>query len=139
MTFLKVPEDGGEAAFVSYLAGQNDGTSLASGDVTADSLAKLRNTLREEADLVVAFGAELRAEQIAALVTALPNAKFICLGDYANSRGAADMGLYPDLLPGYTPLANAARFEQEWGMPLPSQAGLDLRSMFDAAAKDQIK
>jgi NADH-quinone oxidoreductase subunit G len=29
--------------------------------------------------------------------------KFICLVDYANSRGAVDMGLTPELLPGYKP------------------------------------
>jgi len=34
----------------------------------------------------------------------LPNAKFALLADYANSRGAADMGLLPDMLPGYTPI-----------------------------------
>src|SRR5581483_2376504 len=27
--------------------------------------------------------------------------KYVCLVDYSNSRGAADMGLLPDLLPGY--------------------------------------
>jgi len=40
----------------------------------------------------------------------ISGAKLICLGDYANSRGAADMGLYPDLLPGYVPLLKAASF-----------------------------
>ncbi len=29
--------------------------------------------------------------------------KFVCLVDYANSRGAVDMGLAPELLPGYKP------------------------------------
>jgi NADH-quinone oxidoreductase subunit G len=67
------------------------------------------------------------------LVKALPNAKFICLGDYANSRGAADMGLYPDLLPGYTPLAEAGRFREEWFAQLPAQPGLELQQMFAAA------
>ena len=47
---------------------------------------------------------------------AIPGAKFVCLGDYANSRGAADMGLYPDLLPGYHPIAgNQRNSTQEWG------------------------
>jgi NADH-quinone oxidoreductase subunit G len=135
-TFLQVPVDGGEGAFVSYLAGQDAAAdSLATGDTTKDSLAKLRDTLRGEQGLVVAFGAELRAEQISTLVNALPNAKFICLGDYANSRGAADMGLYPDLLPGYIPLADAGHFREEWFAQLPAQPGLDLQQMF-AGAKD---
>ena len=29
--------------------------------------------------------------------------KYVCLVDYANSRGAADMGLLPDLGPGLSP------------------------------------
>jgi NADH-quinone oxidoreductase subunit G len=32
--------------------------------------------------------------------------KYVCLLDYSNSRGASDMGLLPDLLPGYRPLAD---------------------------------
>jgi NADH-quinone oxidoreductase subunit G len=138
-TFLQVPEDGGEAAFVSYLAGQDAGDSLASDANSKDSLAKLRDTLRGEQGLVVAFGAELRAEQISTLVNALPNAKFICLGDYANSRGAADMGLYPDLLPGYIPLTDAGRFHEEWSAQLPAQPGLDLQQMFAAANDGRIQ
>ena len=44
----------------------------------------------------------------------IPGAKFICLADYANSRGAADMGLYPDLLPGYHSIAGNTEFHKEW-------------------------
>jgi NADH-quinone oxidoreductase subunit G len=29
--------------------------------------------------------------------------KYVPLVDYSNSRGASDMGLLPDLLPGYQP------------------------------------
>ena len=57
-----------------------------------------------EQNLVIIFGSDLRGDQVASLVkfgSGIAGAKFICLGDYANSRGAADMGLYPDLLPGY--------------------------------------
>ena len=64
----------------------------------------LRDKLRGEQNLVIIFGSEIRGNDVAALVTfgsAIPGAKFMCLADYANSRGAADMGLYPDLLPGY--------------------------------------
>jgi NADH-quinone oxidoreductase subunit G len=132
-TFLQVPEEGGEGSFVSFLAGQDSGSSLAVNGATPDSLNALRDTLRNEQGLVVAFGAELRAGQISTLVDALPNAKFICLGDYANSRGAADMGLYPDLLPGYTPISDASRFREEWFAQIPAQPGLELQQMFAAA------
>jgi NADH-quinone oxidoreductase subunit G len=66
----------------------------------------------------------------------------MALGDYANSRGAADMGVLPDLLPGYAPLANpAARrfFEDLWGTTLPEKPGLDSRAMLDAAASGRLK
>ena len=45
----------------------------------------------------------------------ISGAKFVCLADYANSRGAADMGLYPDLLPGYHPITGSSEFHKEWG------------------------
>ncbi|MGH9522288.1 MAG: molybdopterin-dependent oxidoreductase [Terriglobales bacterium] len=131
--FVQVPEDGGEGTFVSFLAGKDNGASLATKDYSQDSLNKLRDTLRGENGLVVAFGAELRADQISALVNALPNAKFICLADYANSRGASDMGVYPDLLPGYTPLAQGGRFREEWFAQVPTEPGLDLQRMFASA------
>jgi NADH-quinone oxidoreductase subunit G len=43
------------------------------------------------------------------------------------------MGLYPDLLPGYTALSKGAAFTQEYGSAMPQQAGLDIVAMFEAA------
>src|SRR5581483_4662097 len=88
------------------------------------------------------FGSELRGADIAALVrfgSVIPGAKFICLADYANSRGAADMGLYPDLLPGYIPVAAGTKFHREWGGEVPSAPGLDLGQMVAAAKRDRLK
>src|SRR5947199_7513111 len=78
---------------------------------------------------------------IASLVTfgaGVQGAKLVCLGDYANSRGAADMGLYPDLLPGYLPVSESGKLKAEWGA-LPSSAGLSIPEMFDAAKNGQLK
>ncbi|HET7184046.1 MAG TPA: molybdopterin-dependent oxidoreductase [Terriglobales bacterium] len=137
--FSQVSEDNGESAFVHFLAGNDAAPSaLAAGETSADTLSQLREKLRGEQQLVVIFGSELRAAGIAELVRALPNAKFICLGDYANSRGAADMGLFPDLLPGYLPV-NAALPQEEWFASVPRQPGLDLRGMFDGAKDGSIK
>jgi len=50
----------------------------------------------------------------------------MALGDYANSRGAADMGVLPDRLPGYAHVDNAAAreaLEKLWGSVIPSKAG----------------
>ncbi len=139
--FGQISEDNGESAFVHFLAGDEAvPAGLAAGDTTADTLTQLREKIRGEQQLVVIFGSELRAGGIAELVHALPNAKFICLGDYANSRGAADMGLYPDLLPGYVPVASAgSRYKEEWFASVPKDPGLDLRTMFHAANDGRIK
>jgi NADH-quinone oxidoreductase subunit G len=70
--------------------------------------------------------------------SSLTGAKLICLGDYANSRGAADMGLYPDLLPGYQPATGNGKFQQEWGA-LPTEPGLTLPEMVEAAKAGKLK
>lgn len=44
----------------------------------------------------------------------------------SNLQGAGDVGLCPDLLPGWQPLSSAetrAAFERSWGRPVPSAAG----------------
>jgi NADH-quinone oxidoreductase subunit G len=45
------------------------------------------------------------------------------------------MGLYPDLLPGYTPVEQGGNFAQEWNTSLSAAAGLNVEQMI-AAAKD---
>jgi NADH-quinone oxidoreductase subunit G len=64
-------------------------------------------------------------------------AKFICLGDYANSRGAADMGLYPDLLPGYADVTSAHKYTEEWGS-VPNAKGLSLQEMVQSASDGKL-
>ncbi len=90
----------------------------------------------------VVFGSELRGRDIESLIgfgAGLPNAKFACLGDYVNSRGAADMGLLPDLLPGYVPVGIAWNATgQEYGSSLLSTPGLNLIEMFDAASRGEL-
>ncbi|MGI9102123.1 MAG: molybdopterin-dependent oxidoreductase [Terriglobales bacterium] len=138
--FAQISEDNGESAFVRFLTGSEPAPEgLAVGDTTAQHLGELREKLRAEQQLVVVFGAELRAGAIADLVRALPNAKFVCLGDYANSRGAADMGLYPDLLPGYLPLSAASRLNEEWFATVPKEPGLNLQQMFEGAGNGTIQ
>jgi len=74
-----------------------------------------------EESLVIIFGQEFRGEQIKALVAwglKRGNIRFAFLGDHSNSRGAADMGLLPDLLPGYVPVTAPGAFAEEYaGMP----------------------
>jgi len=137
--FAQVSEDNGEARFASFLAGSAPAEkSLGVAGTSATSLETLRDALRKEPELVVAFGSEIRGNAVQQLVAALPQAKFICLADYANSRGASDMGLYPDLLAGYTAVAGTSTFGQEWG-GLPAAPGLDLPAMLESARAGRLK
>jgi len=55
-----------------------------------------------------------------------------------NSRGAADMGLRPDTLPGYVAVDDAAgrkAYEEAWSTKLPSKAGRDLDALLAAAGE----
>jgi NADH-quinone oxidoreductase subunit G len=133
-SFLQIREND-YAALISYLAGDDKALDR-NGEANA-----FRDAIRKEESLLIVFGAEFRGRDIQALIAfgaSLPNVKFACLGDYANSRGAADMGLYPDLLPGYIPVTASAQFAQEYGPSLPSQSGLDLLQMFDAARRGEL-
>jgi NADH-quinone oxidoreductase subunit G len=67
----------------------------------------LRDKLKAEPELVVVFDDAYQNADIRKLVDfgeslGIP-VKFVCLVDYANSRGAVDMGVTPELLPGYHP------------------------------------
>jgi NADH-quinone oxidoreductase subunit G len=67
--------------------------------------ASLASKLKTEPELVIVFDdsyqdAELRKLVEFAVALGIP-VKFVCLMDYANSRGALDMGLTPEFLPGY--------------------------------------
>jgi NADH-quinone oxidoreductase subunit G len=139
--FALLPE-GAESKAVAFLAGDNSLLdALVSDGTSRDAWIALREKIRAEQNLVIAFGSELRGRDVEKLVTfasTLTGAKLICLGDYANSRGASEMGLYPDLLPGYEPIASADKFQQEWGN-LPAAPGLSLPEMVEAAKTGKLK
>ena len=144
---LRIQPDG-YANAIRFLAG-DDAAGL-TADLTADQASpnswldearQFREALRAEPSLLIVFGSEYRGSSIDALVEfglVLPNASFACLGDYANSRGAADMGLMPDLLPGYVPVKNGGAFAEEYGSVMPKAPGMDLVEMFDAAGRGEL-
>ncbi len=104
---------------------------IAKGSVrTTDSewlagVESMREKLKGESELLVLFGDSVKGEGVRKLVAfgeslGIP-VKYICLVDYANSRGAMDMGLLPDLGPGYHAVEGAP------GMTLPQMmAATDL-------------
>jgi NADH-quinone oxidoreductase subunit G len=133
---------GTEDKFAAFLAGGDSGVdalaSFASTKGESFDFLAFRSKLRQEENLIVVVDSEVRGNDIANLVNAFPAAKFICLADYSNSRGAADMGLYPDLLPGYHAAAGNNPFQKEWA-DVPQAAGLDLAGMVDAAKVGKLK
>ena len=139
--FMQIPT-GTEAKVAAYLAGDDGAVeAILSEKNSREAWAALRDKLRSEQNLIIIFGSEIRGSNIAALVkfgSGIPGAKFVCLADYANSRGAADMGLYPDLLPGYHSVLHTGTFHREWG-EIPSTPGLTLPEMVDAARTGQLK
>jgi NADH-quinone oxidoreductase subunit G len=133
---------GTEHAAVRWLAsekGQFDAKTI-------EALVQLKAGLEAENDVVVLFGADIQGAAIRDLVSfsarVSGKTKFMALGDYANSRGAADMGVLPDRLPGYAPLSDAserARFGKLWGGDISATPGLTARAMMEAAVAGKLK
>jgi NADH-quinone oxidoreductase subunit G len=93
-----------------------------------------------EESLVVIFGQEYRGEAVDTLVAwglKRGNVRFAFLGDHANARGAADMGVLPDLLPGYVPVTAPGAFAAEYP-GLPAKPGMTMPEMFAAAGKGEL-
>ena len=70
-----------------------------------DEVEALRAELASSGELVILFGDTVKGDAVRRLVAfgdslGIP-VKYVCLVDYSNSRGASDMGLLPDLGPGY--------------------------------------
>src|ERR1700722_1747756 len=134
--------NGAEGQVAAFLAGDDAAAEKIVSDATnKDAWSALRTKLRGEENLVIIFGSEVRGKDLASLVkfgAGIAGAKFVCLADYANSRGAADMGLYPDLLPGYQPTNGRTEFHEEWGA-VPQTLGLDFPGMVEAAKSGKLK
>jgi len=93
-----------------------------------------------EESLLIIFGQEFRGEQIESLVAwglKRGNVRFAFLGDHSNSRGAADMGLLPDLLPGYIPVTTPGAFADEYA-GMPATPGKTSPEILDAAQSGQL-
>jgi NADH-quinone oxidoreductase subunit G len=110
-----------------------------------EQLVSLKAQLEAEPDVAIVFGAEISGAAVAQLVafgSNLPGRiRYMALGDYANSRGAADMGLLPDRLPGYAYADNAGAreaFEKLWGSVLTSKPGLTAPQMVEAAQAGKL-
>jgi NADH-quinone oxidoreductase subunit G len=127
-------------SLASFLTGDDSAIdSLLREGSSADALRSFRDAVAAEENLLVLLGNEFRGEDLRRLVAhgaAQPSIKFALISDYANSRGAADMGLLPDMLPGYQPVSSNGALAAEYKSP--ATAGLDMLQIFDAAAKGEL-
>jgi NADH-quinone oxidoreductase subunit G len=141
-TQLVQVEKDGERDAVRWLAtgqGQFDAS-------VSEALSQLKAALEQETDVLILFGANVQGAAIRDLVgfgsRLAGKTRYIPLGDCANSRGAAEMGLLPDRLPGYALIADKAertRFAKLWGGDVPSAAGMTARAMMEAALSGKLK
>jgi NADH-quinone oxidoreductase subunit G len=140
-SFAQIPA-GSEGQLAAFLAGDDAAAqAIVSAETGRDSWIALRDKLRGEPNLIIIFGSEIRGADIASVVkfaSGIQGAKVVCLSDYANSRGAADMGLYPDLLPGYQRVADVGKFHEEWAT-VPQAPGLTLPQMVESAIAGNLK
>ena len=75
------------------------------------AIETLRDKFKTEPELVIVYGDAIKGDAVRKLVAfgaslGIP-VQYVPLVDYSNSRGAADMGLMPELLPGYKPSGQA--------------------------------
>jgi NADH-quinone oxidoreductase subunit G len=133
---------GGEREAIRWLASEQGNFDAK----TTGALVRLKAALEAESDVVVVFGAEIQGAAIRDLVSVGTRfggaTHYMALGDYANSRGAADMGLLPDRLPGHASLSNKSereRFARLWGGNIEAAPGLTARGMMEAAASGKLK
>ena len=100
--FVQVPE-GQEAAAVRWLHNE-----APLGPALVERLTQLKAQLDAASDVAIVFGSELSGAAILELVgfgsKLQGKVRYMALGDYANSRGAADMGVLSDQGPGYSHL-----------------------------------
>ena len=110
-----VREDGTAAAAVRAAEGQE-----------MAAIEGLKDKLAAAGDLIILFGASIKGDAVRKLVAfgdslGIP-VKYICLMDASNSRGAVDMGVTPDLAPGYKPVEKAGKNMKQ----MLADASLDL-------------
>jgi len=97
VTAKPVREDNYAAAFLRAEPGKE-----------LSAVESLLEKLKAEPELVILYGDAIKGAAVRKLVAlgaslGIP-VQYVPLVDYSNSRGAADMGLTPELLPGYKPL-----------------------------------
>ncbi len=138
--YARIPA-GTEGAAVRALAGKGPAPAGA-----GEALGAIKKAIEGESGVAILFGGGVWGEAVADLTSwgskLAGGARYMALGDYSNSRGASDMGLLPDWLPGYARIEDAAerkRYSELWGGSVPERAGLTAKEMLDAGGRGKLK
>jgi NADH-quinone oxidoreductase subunit G len=123
--------------------------------VAAGALAAAGTRLARAARGAIVFGrAYTEHPEAPALLQAIENLAWACgaitadasrvmyVGPQNDSQGALDMGLVPDHLPGYLPVADAsarAGYERAWGGTLDGAPGMSAPEILRAAAEGKVR
>ncbi len=142
--YVQVKPEGESHAVQALIGNQAPGPDLVAAGSAGPGT--VNEKLKAESDTLIIFGDEIRGEMVGELVRwglTLPGrTRFMALGDYANSRGAADMGMLPGNLPGYSAITDPEarqHFETVWGAKLPEKPGRDLRGILSGIQTGDIK
>jgi NADH-quinone oxidoreductase subunit G len=105
-------------------------------DSTLSQVRSLSEDLKAHGEVVIVFGDVIKGEMVRQLVEFGDSlgikVKYICLVDYSNSRGAIDLGLHPQLLPGFKPAATK-------GMSLPEMIAAPDLAAFWVVGSNPLK
>ncbi len=145
----------GLPALKSALAAWTPERAAQATGVPAAAIAAAARRLREAPSRAIVFGrAYAEHAQAAALLQAVENLGWatgalasarscvLYAGPQSGTQGALDMGLAPDVLPGYVPVADAAArapFEKQWNAKLGAAPGLAAPAILAAAAAGRVK
>ncbi len=113
------------------LFAQAAATAIVTAGQEIAGLDRFKEGLAKEKDVVVIFGSEIKGADVKKLVAfgeTLPGfTRYIALADNNNSRGAVDMGVLPDLGPGYEPAETP-------GMALDEMLAANLEALYVVGA-----
>ena len=145
----------GLPALQSALAAWTPERAAQATGVPAAAIVAAARRLRQAPSRAIVFGrAYAEHAQAAALLQAVENLGWatgalvggrscvLYAGPQSGTQGALDMGLVPDVLPGYVPLADAAArapFEKQWNAKLGAAPGMTAPEILAAAAAGRVK
>ncbi|HPL30453.1 MAG TPA: NADH-quinone oxidoreductase subunit NuoG, partial [Anaerolineae bacterium] len=152
-TLTLQPRPGSDAVLLGGLlakfgqdAGEYGPTQVASlTGCTAEAVTALADALTGAERAVIVYGAGVADEATMGLLVALAKAsgaRLLGWSSGANARGAADLGLRPDRLPGHAVLDDAVArgaCKRVWGAAAPREAGLAATELWPALQQGRVR